>query len=210
MAKKAVLFSIKGKEKEKVNLPQSVFSVEPNKNAIYDAIKMYRANRRQGTASTKERSEVRGGGRKPYRQKGTGRSRAGTIRSPLRRGGGVVFGPKLRDYSFKVPKKVKRLATRSALSLKNSDGNLKVIESFDLEEPKTKDFFEIIKALELQDKKVLFLMDKYVKNVFLSARNIPELKLYLAKDVNVYDILWSDIVVLTKECIKIIEEVFHG
>lgn len=206
----ATVFSISGKKKGKIVLPQSIFSTEPNKNVLYDVVRMYLANRRQGTSSTKGRSEVRGGGRKPYRQKHTGRSRVGTIRSPIRRGGGVVFGPKPRDYSFKVHKKVKRLAIRSAFSLKREENAVKVIENIDFDVPKTKRLYEILIMFGLENKKILFLIDKYSKNVFLSARNIPQFKISLAKDANAYDILWAEILLLTKDSVEIIKEVFHG
>ncbi|TET18075.1 MAG: 50S ribosomal protein L4 [Candidatus Cloacimonadota bacterium] len=203
------VYSVNGEKKGKVNLPHSVFSFHPNKNVLYDVIRMYQANKRQGTASTKGRSEVRGGGRKPYRQKHTGRARAGTIRSPIWRGGGVVFGPKPRDYSIKVPKKIRRTAIRSAFSLKRIEDSLKVIESVNFDAPRTKRLHEILVTLQLEDKKVFLLIDKYSKNIFLSAQNIPALRISLAKDANALDILWADVLLLTKESIGIIQEVFH-
>ncbi|OQX56345.1 MAG: 50S ribosomal protein L4 [Candidatus Cloacimonas sp. 4484_209] len=204
----STVFSIDGTVKNKVSLPVSIFFVKPNNYVLHDAIRMYLANKRQGTVSTKGRSEVRGGGKKPYRQKHTGRARAGTIRSPIRRGGGVVFGPKPRDYSFKIPKKVKRLATCSAFSLKREENAIKIVDSFDFEQPKTKQFMDILNALQITGKKILFLTDRYSKNVFLSARNIPKVKIALAKDANAYDILWSDVLVLTKDSIEIVERTF--
>lgn len=208
MDTETTVFSINAEEKGRIALPDAIFSIKPNKNVLYDVVRMYLANRRQGTSSTKGRSEVRGGGRKPYRQKHTGRARAGTIRSPLRRGGGVVFGPKPRDYSFKVPKKVKRLAIRSAFSLKRQEDALKVIENIDFDVPKTKKLYKILETLQLKDKKVLLLIDRYSKNLFLSARNISQLKISLAKDSNAYDILWAEILLLTKDSVDILKETF--
>ncbi len=208
MDTETTVFSIKAEEKGRIALPDAIFSIKPNKNVLYDVVRMYLANRRQGTSSTKGRSEVRGGGRKPFRQKHTGRARAGTIRSPLRRGGGVVFGPKPRDYSFKVPKKVKRLAIRSAFSLKRQEDALKVIENIDFDVPKTKKLYKILETLQLKDKKVLLLIDRYSENLFLSARNIPQLKISLAKDSNAYDILWAEVLLLTKDSVDILKETF--
>ncbi len=205
-----VILSINGEQKGKVELPTSIFLSKPNDKVIYEVVRMYGANRRQGTASTKGRSEVRGGGRKPFKQKHTGRARTGTIRSPLRRGGGVVFGPKPRDYSFKVPKKVKRLAIRSAFSMKMEENALKVVENFELDEPKTKKISEIMNMLGLKEKKVLLLLDKYSKNMFLAGRNLPGLKISLAKDANAYDILNSDVLVLTEDSIEIVKKTFEN
>lgn len=210
MELETTIFSVNGEKKGKVNLPSSVFSFKPNRNVLYDVIRMYGANRRQGTAATKERSAVRGGGRKPYRQKHTGRARAGTNRSPLWRGGGVVFGPKPRDYSYKVPKKVRRLAIRSAFSLKRIEDSVKVVDFIEFSEPKTKRMRGILSTLELDDRKVLFLVDSYSKSLFLSARNIPTLRVSLAKDANAEDILWADTLLLTEKSIQILKEVFHG
>lgn len=209
MEKEVTIFSIKGEEKGNIALPSMIFSIKPNKDVLYDVMRMYLANRRQGTASTKERSEVRGGGRKPYKQKHTGRARAGSIRSPLRRGGGVVFGPKPRDYSFKVPKKMKRLAIQTAFTLKNEENRLKVIDNLNFDVPKTKMVHEMLKDFGVENKKTLLLLDKYSKNVFLSGRNIPNLKILLAKDANAYDILWAEELLLTKESIEIIKSLFQ-
>jgi large subunit ribosomal protein L4 len=204
------IFSVNGEKKGKVKLPSSIFSFKPNRNVLYDVLRMYRANKRQGTAASKERSEIRGGGRKPYRQKHTGRARAGTIRSPLWRGGGVVFGPRPRDYSYKVPKKIRRLAIRSAFSLKRIEDSVKVVDFIEFSEPKTKRLSGILSTLGLEDKKVLFLTDGYSENLFLSARNIPGLRISLAKDANAMDILWADILLMTEKSIQVLKEVFHG
>jgi large subunit ribosomal protein L4 len=210
MELETTIFSANGEKKGKVNLPSSIFSFKPNRNVLYDVLRMYRANSRQGTASIKERSEVRGGGKKPYRQKHTGRARAGTNRSPLWRGGGVVFGPKPRDFSYKVPKKIRRLAIRSAFSLKRIEDSVKVIDFIEFEEPKTKRLNDILDTLGLADRKVFFLTDTYSKNLFLSALNIPDLRISHAKDANAHDILWADVLLITEKSIQILKEVFHG
>jgi large subunit ribosomal protein L4 len=210
MELETTIFSVNGEKKGKVSLPSSVFSFHPNRNVMYDVLRMYEANVRQGTASVKERTEVRGGGRKPYRQKHTGRARAGTTRSPLWRGGGVVFGPKPRDFSYKVPKKIRRLAIRSAFSLKRIDDSVKVVDFIEFEEPKTKRLNGILSTLGLGDKKVLFLIDSYSKHLFLSARNIPDLRISLAKDANANDIVWADALLITEKSIQVLHEVFHG
>lgn len=210
MELETTIFSVNGEKKGKVNLPSSIFSFKPNRNVLYDVVRMYRANKRQGTASTKERSDIHGGGKKPYRQKHTGRARAGTNRSPLWRGGGVVFGPQPRDYSYKVPKKIRRMAIRSAFSLKRIEDGVKVVDSVEFEEPKTKRLDGILSILGLGEKKVLFIIDTYSENLFLSARNIPDLRISLAKDANANDVLWADALLITEKSIKILEEVFHG
>lgn len=203
------IFSVNGEEKGKMNLPSSVFSFHPNRNVLYDVLRMYEANKRQGTASTKERTDVHGGGRKPYRQKHTGRARAGTTRSPLWRGGGVVFGPKPRDFSYKVPKKIRRLAIRSAFSLKRIEDCVKIVDAVDFEEPKTKRLSGILTTLGLGDKKVLLLVESYSKSLFLSARNIPDVRVCLAKDANAHDIVWADMLLITEKGVQVLEEVFH-
>ncbi len=210
MELETTIFSVNGEKKGKVTLPSSVFSFKPNRSVLYDVVRMYDANRRQGTAATKQRSEVHGGGRKPYRQKHTGRARAGTNRSPLWRGGGVVFGPQPRDFSYKVPKKVRRLAIRSAFSLKRIENSIKVVDFVEFPEPKTKRMQGILSTLQLGDKKVLFLVDAYSKSLFLSARNIPTLRISAAKDANAKDILWADVLLITEKSIQILKEVFHG
>lgn len=186
-----------------VELSDLVFGVEVNERVLHEVVKMQLACRRQGTASTKGRSDVRGGGKKPWRQKGTGRARAGTTRSPLWRGGGIVFGPKPRDYSYKVPKKVRKAALKSALSMKVKEDKVTILKSFSMDEIKTKKFVEILDRFELG--KTLFVLDE--KNVILekSSRNIKDVKMMRSEGINVYDLLKYDNLVLLEPSVKKIE-----
>jgi large subunit ribosomal protein L4 len=194
--------------KKKAELNDAIFSVEPNETVLYEDVRRILANRRQGTAKTKERSEVRGGGRKAYKQKGTGMARRGTLRSPLLKGGGTVFGPKPRTYTVRLTKKAKRLARKSALSLKASEKNIKVVENFTFDEPKTKSILQIITALELNDKKVLLLVAQTDKNVVLSGRNIPGLIVAEANKPTSYDILNADVILFMADAIPVLEQTF--
>jgi len=196
------------KSGEKVNLPDSIFAIEPNDHAIYLSVKAYLANQRQGTHKAKERAEVRGGGRKPWKQKGRGGARAGTTRSPLWVGGGTIFGPRPRDYRQDLPKKVKRLARKSAFSYKVKDEQLFVVEDFNIEQPKTKEFNQILNALKVSGKKVLLLTDANKPNVFKSGRNIPKVKILEASKVSTYDLLNNQILILQKSAVKEIEKTF--
>lgn len=191
-----------------VELNPKVFDIQPNDHAIYLAVKAYLANQRQGTAKAKERSEVSGGGKKPWRQKGTGRARAGSIRSPLWVGGGTVFGPKPRDYEMKLPKKVKLLARLSALTYKARNNQIVVVEDFNLDQPKTKEMFNIIKALNLNDKKTLLLTGSYRKNIYLSGRNIPTLNVLEAQKASTYDILNNKVLLLQESALNLINQQF--
>ncbi len=191
-----------------VELNPEVFAVKPNDHAIYLAVKAYLANQRQGTAKTKERSEVRGGGRKPWRQKGRGTARAGSIRSPLWVGGGTVFGPKPRDYELKLPKKLKLLARLSALTYKAQNNQIVVVEDFNLEQPKTKEIFNILKALNLSDKKTLLLTGDYNKTIYLSGRNIPTLNVLEAQKASTYDILNNKVLLLQESALDLINKKF--
>jgi len=173
---------------------------------LHDAVVSQLARRRQGTHDTKTRSEVRGGGRKPWRQKGTGRARHGTIRSPIWRGGGVVFGPHPRDYSYKLPKKVRRLALKSALSAKVNSGDIVVLDELRLEYPKTGEMVKILKNLKADD--ALLVIAEWNEAVAKSARNIPNIKSLEASGLNVYDILAYDKLVITKDAVARVEEVF--
>lgn len=197
----------KGEVVEQIELNDAVFGIEPHKDAIYEAVKQYRASLRQGTASVKRRSDVSGGGRKPYRQKGTGRARQGSIRAPQYRGGGVVFGPSPRDYSYKVNKKVRRLALKSALSSKLQDNEMAVMNEIVLDAPKTKDFVAIVDAIEAPAK-TLFVLGKNEdsENAVLSSRNIPTVSMLNSDGINVYELLNANKVVFTKEAVKEIEE----
>lgn len=203
------VFKIDGKAaSQKIELADNIFSIEPNDHAIYLAVKAYLANQRQGTHKTKERSEVRGGGKKPWKQKGRGGARAGTSRSPLWVGGGTIFGPRPRDYRQDLPKKVKRLARKSALSYKAKDSQLIVVEDFSLESPKTKDFITMLESLKIAGKKVLLLTTNFNENVFKSGRNIPKVKVLEANKASTYDILNNQVLVIQMGAVKIIEDTF--
>ena len=197
------VYKINGeKSGEKVELPDSIFNINPNNHAIYLSVKAYLANQRQGTHKTKDRSEVRGGGRKPWRQKGRGTARAGSIRSPLWVGGGTIFGPKPRDYREKVNKKLKVLAKKSVLSLKAQNNQILIVEDFKFGEIKTKRFLEILKALKIEDKKVCFVTNEYDKNIYLSARNIEKKIIRESKDLSVYDIANNQILMMQKSALN--------
>lgn len=184
----------------------SVFETPVNKDVLHQVVVMHLANRRSGTASTKGRSDVRGSGRKLYRQKGTGMARAGSRRSPVRVGGGVAFGPKARDYGYKVPKKVKRLATKCALADKFQNGNVSVVDAINMERPRTKQMIGIISGLGLStNEKILVVLDGPDKNVLLSARNIPRINVCVWDALNTYDILWHDKLLVTQAALKEIE-----
>jgi large subunit ribosomal protein L4 len=203
------VYKIDGKTSgEKVELADSIFAVEPNDHAIYLSVKAYLANQRQGTHKSKERAEVRGGGKKPWKQKGRGGARAGTSRSPLWVGGGTIFGPRPRDYRQDLPKKLKRLARKSALSYKAKDKQLIVVEDFSLEKPKTKDFTGILEALKIDGKKVLMLTHAFNDQVYRSGRNIPKVKVLEANKASTYDILNNQVLVLQKSAVKVIEDTF--
>jgi large subunit ribosomal protein L4 len=176
-----------GKVNGEVNLPESVFSYPVKKHILYEAVVNYLANQRQGTASTKTRGEVSGSNRKPWRQKGTGRARAGSIRSPLWRKGGTVFGPKPRDYSYEIPKQVKRNALKSALALRFKEKKLLLVDDLSLPQPKTKEALQLLKQLQVDSALVVDLADN--RNLFLAMRNLPQAKAVDARNLNVYDIL---------------------
>ncbi len=192
----------------KLELSDSVFGIEPNDHAIYLTVKAYLANQRQGTHKAKERSEVRGGGKKPWKQKGRGGARAGTIRSPLWVGGGSIFGPKPRDYRQDLPKKVKRLARKSALSYKAKEDQIIIVEDFNFEEPKTKDFDSFLKALNVDGKKVLLLTGQTQNSVFRSGRNIPKVKILEAASASTYDILNNQILIMQESAVEVVTKTF--
>ncbi|MDY0084072.1 MAG: 50S ribosomal protein L4 [Ignavibacteriaceae bacterium] len=203
------VFKIDGsKSGEKVTLADNIFAIEPNDHSIYLSVKAYLANQRQGTHKAKERGEVRGGGKKPWKQKGRGGARAGTSRSPLWIGGGTIFGPRPRDYRQDLPKKVKRLARKSALSYKVKDEQLVVVEDFSIDTPKTKEFVKILSALKVEGKKVLLLTDTNNLNIFKSGRNIPKVKVLEASKASTYDLLNNQILLLQKSAVKVIESTF--
>ena len=190
----------------KVSLSKDIFNVEPNDHAIYLDVKSYLANQRQGTHKAKERGELSGSTRKIKRQKGTGTARAGSIKSPLFRGGGRVFGPRPRNYSIKLNKKVKVLARKSALSYKAQDKAIAVLEDFNFEAPKTKDFLAMLNSLSLQDKKTLLVLPESNKNIVLSGRNVQNSKIITADQINTYDVLNADNLVLVESSVEKLEK----
>jgi len=201
------LLNQKGEVVGELQLREEVFGVEPNRTLMHQAVLSYLANQRQGTHSTKTRGEARGGGRKPWRQKGTGRARQGSIRAPQWVGGGIVFGPRPRDYSFYLSKKERRSALRSALSAKLADGEIKVVEELKLDEPKTKKIEEVLRSIGVVGKKTLIVTEKADPLVILSARNLPYVVgIVEAKDLNTYDILSVENVIMTKKAVEIVED----
>lgn len=193
------------KEKGSINLPDVIFAEKVNKNFLYEIVKYYLANKRAGTASTKTRSEVSGGGRKPWKQKHTGRARQGSIRSPIWKGGGVVFGPKPRDFSLDMPVKKLHLAIKQVLKARAADNMVYVFESLNFETPKTKNFDNIIKGLNLQGKKVLVVMDKFDENTLKSIRNIERVSYTTAANLNAYDVISNDAIILNQASVDIIK-----
>lgn len=204
---KVSLYNISGEQVGDMELSDSVFGIEVNQHVLYEVVKNQLANKRQGTQSTKTRSEVRGGGRKPWNQKGTGRARQGSIRSPQWKGGGVVFAPKPRDHSYKVPKKVRRLAMKSALSAKVSSEEILVLDNLNLEAPKTKDIVKMLKDNKSTRKALIVMVDKN-ENIVRSANNIPGVETTLVSTLNVYDILRHDLFIITQDAVKKVEEVY--
>ncbi len=204
------IVNITGKDTgKKVTLNDSIFKIEPNNHAIYLDVKQYMANKRQGTHKSKERAEIAGSTRKIKRQKGTGTARAGSIKSPIFRGGGRVFGPKPRDYSFKLNKKVKQLARKSALTLKANDNNIKILEEFSFEAPKTKEFVNLRNNLEVADKKVLLVLSEQNKNIYLSSRNLKDVKVVNVSDLATYDIVNASIILFAENTIEPLHKMFR-
>ncbi|MFA7360522.1 MAG: 50S ribosomal protein L4 [Candidatus Kapaibacterium sp.] len=187
---------------EKVNLPDEIFGIEPNTHLIYQAVRTYLSNRRQGTHKTKERSEVRGGGKKPYRQKGTGNARRGTNRSPVMVGGGTIFGPKPHRYYLDIPKKAARLARKSALSLKAKENEITIVEDFNFEKPRTKDMLEVIKSLKLDATKTLLLVTERNENLYKSGRNLPKLNVLISDQAATYDLLNNKMILIQKSAVE--------
>ena len=201
------IYNIKGEDTgRKAQLNDEVFAVEANEHAVYLDVKQYLANQRQGTHKSKERSEVSGSTRKLHKQKGGGGSRIGDINSPVLVGGGRVFGPRPRDYRFKLNKKVKVLARKSALTYKVQDNNIKIVENFTFETPKTKEFVNFAKNLEAEGKKVLLVLADQNKNVYLSARNVPNAKVIKASDINTYVLMNSNAIILTEGSLDVINK----
>ena len=204
---KVTMLNMAGEAVGDIELNDSVFGIEVNEFAVHEVIKNYLAKQRQGTQSAKTRGEVRGGGRKPFRQKGTGRGRQGSLTSPSHIGGGVVFAPKPRDYSYSVPKKVKRLAIKSVLTSKVQENEIIVLDSLSFEAPKTKDMVNVLKNIKAA-KKAIIVMDEKDENVIKSAANIPGVKTTLVSTMNTYEVLNATSFIVTKEAVKKIEEVY--
>lgn len=204
---KAAVYNVSGEQVSEMELKDSVFGVEINEHAMHQVVKNQLANKRQGTKGTLTRGEVRGGGRKPWRQKGTGRARHGTIRSPLWVGGGVTFAPKGRDYSYTLPKKLKRVAMKSALSSKVANEQIKILEELKLDAPKTKEMANILKSLEA-GKKALIVITDNDEAIVRSAKNIPGVQTISVNTLNVYDILKYDHFIITKAAVERVEEVY--
>ncbi|CAH0120734.1 MULTISPECIES: 50S ribosomal protein L4 [unclassified Paenibacillus] len=204
---KVTVYNVSGASVGEIELADSVFGIEPHVHVLHQAVVMQQAAERQGTHKTKGRSEVRGGGRKPWKQKGTGRARQGSIRAPQWKGGGTVFGPTPRSYGFKLPKKVRRLAIKSALSSKVVGNEIIVLDQLTMNAPKTKEFAAILNNLKV-DRKALVVTPSYDDNVALSARNIPGVKFVAADGINVLDVMVYDKLIITKEAVQKVEEVF--
>ena len=203
---KVEVIDINGKKTgRKVELSDAIFAIEPNKHAVYLDVKQFLANQRQGTHKAKERAEIKGSTRKIKKQKGTGTARAGSIKSPVFRGGGRIFGPRPRSYSFKLNKGLKRLARQSALSIKAKDNNIVVVENFEFDAPKTKNFTNVLKALELDNKKSLFVLDGTNNNVYLSSRNLKGINVVNASRLSTYHMLNANKIVLTEGSIVEVE-----
>jgi len=201
------VLSMDGKDAGTIELKDEIFGIEPNQNAVHEVVKNYLANQRQGTQSAKTRAEVRGGGRKPFRQKGTGRHRQGSTTDPSQVGGGIAFAPKPRDYSYAVPKKVKRLAMKSALSAKVQDQEIIVLDDLKFDAPKTKDMVATLANVNAA-KKTLIITAEKDENVVRSAANIPGVRTALVNTMNVYEIVNYTSFIVTKEAVKKIEEVY--
>lgn len=201
------LFNVKGEKIKDIKLNENVFGIEPNDKVLYDAIILTRASLRQGTHKTKNRSEVSGGGRKPWRQKGTGHARQGSIRAVQWRGGGIYGGPVPRDYSKKMNRKERRLALKSALTHKAKENAIMVLDELTLTTPKTKEMVALLTTLKIQDKKVLVIVDEFDENVILASRNLANIALIETSEINSLDLVTADYVLMTENAMKKIEEV---
>lgn len=193
---------------EKINLSPEIFEIEPNDHAIYQAVRVYLANQRQGTHKTKTKGEVSGSGKRPWKQKKTGRARVGTHRSPLWKGGGSIFGPVPRDYSMRLPDKVKKLARKSALSYRAKEADIKVVEDFVFDNPKTKDMMTILKALKLENRKTVLMVPEKNDVILKSGRNIPGLQIIEASRISTYDIMNNHVLLLQKSAVQSLENTF--
>jgi len=203
---KIAVLDNKGKDTgRKVELSDAIFGIEPNDHAVYLDVKQYLANKRQGTHKSKERADIKGSTRKIKKQKGTGTARAGSIKSPIFRGGGRVFGPRPKDYSFKLNKNLKRLARKSALSIKAKENNVIVLEDFDFDTPKTKNFIEVLKALSVEDKKSMFVLGASNNNVYLASRNLKRTNVVNASNINTYSVIDTNKLILVESALEEIE-----
>ncbi len=198
------------KSGEKVKLSAEIFGITPNEHAIYRAVRVYLDNQRQGTARVKTRAEVRGGGKKPFKQKHTGMARQGSSRSPVMTGGGSIFGPKPRDYSNTLPASLRRLARKSALSFKAKEGQIKIVEDFTFEAPKTKEMSSVLKALDLASSKTLLLMPKADQNVVRSGRNIPRLEILEADKASTYNLVNNQVLLIQKSAVEVLQNTFKN
>jgi large subunit ribosomal protein L4 len=198
------------KSGEKVKLSEEIFGIEPDRDAIFRAVRVYLDNQRQGTARVKTRAEVRGGGKKPFRQKHTGMARQGSTRSPILVGGGSIFGPTPRDYSNELPKKLKRLARKSALSYKAKEGQIKIVEDFTFEAPKTREGVAVLKGLGLASSKTLLLLPKSDPNVVKSLRNIPRVQVLEAGKVSTYDLVNNQVLLIQKSAVEVLQNTFKN
>ena len=205
---KIEVYNVEGKKVSDLELKEEIFGIEPNEAVVHSVLVNYLANQRQGTQNTKTRSEVRGGGRKPWRQKGTGRARQGSIRAPQWRGGGIALGPKPRNYEIKTNRKERRIAMLSALSYKAKEKNIVVVDNFDLASNKTKDFVKALTDLELIDKKVIICLEELTENVILASSNLGNVLLMEPCELNVLDIVNADVLLFSKEALKEVEEAY--
>lgn len=201
-------YTTSGAKSEEIALNESVFGIEPNAHVVYQAVRIHLGNKRQGTSKAKERSEVSGGGKKPWRQKGRGTARAGSSRSPLWVGGGTVFGPRPRNYRKSLPSKMRQLARKSAYSMKANDQQIMVIEDFTAKNAKTREIAAVLKALSLHNTKTLLLVAEYNQNLWLAGRNIPTLEIREASKASTYDVLNNQMLLIQKSALPVIEEAF--
>jgi large subunit ribosomal protein L4 len=200
------LYNLLGQETGKIEGEEKIFNVKYSAALIHQVLRGFRAAQRTGSHSTKTKGEVRGGGKKPWKQKGTGRARAGSIRSPLWNGGGVIFGPKPRDYSFSLPKKMKKAAYRAVISSRYAADSIRVVEDLNFDSPKTKEMVKILKAFNFENKKALMVLSDNQRNIKLAGRNIPKLSTLRADNLNIYELLNSEILIIQKEAVKKLEE----
>jgi large subunit ribosomal protein L4 len=198
------------KSGEKVKLSADIFGIEPNENAIFRAVRAYLDNQRQGTAKVKTRAEVRGGGRKPFKQKHTGQARQGSSRSPVMVGGGAIFGPRPRDYRVNLPASMKKLARKSALSVKAKEGQIKIVEDFSFPVPKTREMADVLKALELGEEKTLLLLPKVDMNIVKSGRNLPGVAVMEADKASTYDFVNNKMLLIQKSAVEVLQNTFRN